>query len=47
MGQMKWGRETSENCDQDNAINNPSSVHRLKRKLTEDKEVLKKRPKRR
>lgn len=33
-GQMKWGRETSENCDQDNAIKNPSSVHRERRRLT-------------
>lgn len=33
MGQMKWGRETSENCDQDNAIKNPSSVHRLSKRL--------------
>lgn len=31
---MKWGRETSENCDQDNAINNPSSVHRVRRGMT-------------
>lgn len=23
---MKWGRETSEKCDQDNVIQNPSSV---------------------
>lgn len=33
-GQMKWERETSENCDQDNAIKNPSSVHRIKRAMT-------------
>lgn len=34
MGQMKWGRETSENCDQDNAMKNPSSVHRVRRRMT-------------
>lgn len=33
-GQMKWGRETSENCDQDNAIKYPSSVQRVRRRLT-------------
>lgn len=32
---MKWGRETSENCDQDNGIKNPSSVQRVRRKMTE------------
>lgn len=29
---MKWGRETSENCDQENAIKNPSSGSQSKKK---------------
>lgn len=39
MGQMKWGRETSEKCDQDNAMKNPSSVHRVRRRMTESAEL--------
>lgn len=37
MGQMKWERETSENCHQDNAIKNPCSVHRVRRRPTTDR----------